>query len=76
MPTATARMVAASAAPPALLTIHEAAEYLRVSTRTLYSLTRPRGPIPCIRVGPRGVRFSLASLQRFIRDQESGNQQT
>jgi excisionase family DNA binding protein len=57
-------------APPSVLTIHEAADYLRVSTRTLYAMTRPRGPIQCLRVGPRGVRYTVAALQRFIADQE------
>ena len=66
----------ANMAPPALLTIHDAAEYLRVSARTMYSLTRPRGPIPCVRCGPRGVRYTVAALERFIREQESDDQQT
>lgn len=57
-------------ASPALLTIHEAADYLRVSSRTVYSLTWPRGPIHCVRVGPRGVRYTLAALQAWIDGQQ------
>jgi excisionase family DNA binding protein len=58
-------------APPALLTIHEAAEYLRVSPRTVYAITHPRGTLRCVRVGSRGVRYTLASIQEFVRAQES-----
>lgn len=61
------------AAPQAVLTIYEAAEYLRVSTRTLYAITKPRGPIPSVRVGSRGVRYTWAALQKFIDQQQNGN---
>jgi excisionase family DNA binding protein len=66
-------MANASITTPTILTLQEAADVLRVSTRTLYSLTRPRGPIPCVRCGPRGVRYSLAALQRFIAEQENSD---
>jgi excisionase family DNA binding protein len=59
-------------ATPTILTLQEAADLLKVSTRTLYSLTRPRGPIPCLRVGPRGVRYTLAALQQWIDQQQNG----
>jgi excisionase family DNA binding protein len=55
---------------PTILTIQDAAELLKVSSRTMYSLTRPRGPIPCVRVGPRGVRYTMTALQAFIAEQE------
>jgi excisionase family DNA binding protein len=58
-------------ATPTILTLQEAADMLKVSSRTLYSLTKPRGPIPCVRCGPRGVRYTLTALQRFIEDQEN-----
>jgi excisionase family DNA binding protein len=64
-----------SIAEPEVLTIHEAADVLRVSTRTLYAMTKPRGPIPCLRVGPRGVRYTVAALQRFINEQEGVDSQ-
>jgi excisionase family DNA binding protein len=54
---------------PTILTVQDAADLLKVSSRTLYSLTRPRGPIPCVRVGPRGVRYTLAALQEWIDEQ-------
>jgi excisionase family DNA binding protein len=63
-------MKSADTATPTVLTIHEAADFLRVSTRTLYSMTKPRGPIACLRVGPRGVRYTMAALQQFIAQQE------
>ena len=43
----------------------EAAELLSISDRALWSLTAPRGPIPCVRLG-RSVRYSLAALQRYV----------
>jgi excisionase family DNA binding protein len=55
------------------MTIHEAADYLRVSPRTVYAITYPRGPLRCVRVGPRGVRYTLAALQAFIQEQEAAN---
>jgi excisionase family DNA binding protein len=47
-----------------LLTRSEAAEHLRISERTLFSLTAS-GAIPRVRVGSR-VLYSLKSLQAFI----------
>jgi excisionase family DNA binding protein len=61
-------MTTAVAAPPALLTIHEAAEYLRISPRTLFALSQPRGPIPCARIG-RSVRYTVAALNEFVEQQ-------
>jgi excisionase family DNA binding protein len=58
-------------ATPTILTLQEAADLLKVSSRTLYAMTQPRGPIPCLRVGPRGVRYTLAALERWIAQQES-----
>jgi excisionase family DNA binding protein len=63
-------MTSTTHASPAVLTIHEAADFLRVSTRTLYAMTRPRGPIPCLRVGPRGVRYTMVALQKWIDEQQ------
>lgn len=62
-------------APPTILTLAEAADWLKVSPRTLYSMTRPRGPIPCVRVGPRGVRYTLAALQAWIDREQYGHGQ-
>ena len=51
-----------------LLTSHEAAQVLRVSERTLYSLTQPRGTIPKVLVGMRLVRYSPQALQEWIQN--------
>lgn len=49
-----------------LLTREEAAEWLRISVKSLYTLTAPRGPITPTRIGGR-VLFSLDSLRDFVR---------
>jgi excisionase family DNA binding protein len=72
LPMTTTEPITISAALPTVLTIHEAADLLKVSTRTMYSLTKPRGPIPCVRCGRRGIRYTAAALQQFIEQQESG----
>jgi len=41
-----------------------AAEALGVSTRTIYDLAAPAGPIPCYRIGRRLV-FALADVLAF-----------
>lgn len=48
-----------------LLTREEAAKKLRISPRLLWSLTYPRGPIPCIRFRT-SVRYSNESLIEYI----------
>lgn len=40
------------------------ARMLSISERALWSLTAPRGPILCIRLG-RSVRYSVATLERY-----------
>jgi excisionase family DNA binding protein len=54
----------------ALLTSKEAANLLRVSTRQLFNLTKPRGPISCVRIG-RSVRYTRAALDAWINEQQS-----
>lgn len=48
-----------------LLTIREAAERLGFSERKLWSLTMPRGPLACVRIG-RSVRYAPDDLEAFI----------
>jgi predicted DNA-binding transcriptional regulator AlpA len=60
------------AAPRLLLTARDAARALAVSERTLWGLTQPRGPIPCVRVGARSVRYSVADLEHWIAQQRAG----
>jgi excisionase family DNA binding protein len=58
--------------PRLLLTTQEAAQALAVSTRTLWNLTAPRGPIPAVRLdGSRAVRYSLAALEGWIAGREA-----
>lgn len=58
-------MIQASDNQALLLTAPEAAERLRISEKTLWSLTAPRGGIPVVRIG-RAVRYSVAALERWI----------
>lgn len=58
-----------SALPKLLLRPREAADAMGVCEKTLWSLTSPRGPIPCVRLGT-AVRYSPDALQRWIREQE------
>ncbi|MCX7418005.1 MAG: helix-turn-helix domain-containing protein [Planctomycetia bacterium] len=51
-----------------LLTPREAAGTLSVSEKSLWSLTTPRGPIKCVRLG-RSVRYSIETLREFIAQQ-------
>jgi len=54
--------------PKLLLTPREAAETLSVCEKSLWSLTAPRGPIKCVRLG-RSVRYSIEALREFINQQ-------
>jgi excisionase family DNA binding protein len=53
----------------ALLTVREAADLLRISERTLFTLTKNR-EIPSVRVG-RGVRYDERDLARWIEAQKT-----
>ncbi len=57
---------------PAVLSVREAARFLNISPRTLWNLTTPRGPIPCIRLGtgkrPR-VLYPLEVLRTWLHQQ-------
>lgn len=48
-----------------LLKPREAAEALAISPRTLWGMTAS-GEIPAIRIGCRGVRYSVEDLRTFI----------
>lgn len=50
----------------------EAAMAIGISERTLWSLSAPRGPIPCIRIGHgkrRSVLYSVAGIQAWLSQQ-------
>jgi excisionase family DNA binding protein len=53
----------------ALLTVREAADLLRISERTLFTLTKNH-EIPSVRVG-RGVRYDERDLARWIEAQKT-----
>ena len=55
-----------------LLTPREAAQALSVSSRTLWSITRPRGDLPCVRVG-RCVRYDPSDLRTWIEKRKQKN---
>ena len=55
---------------PLLWDAREAASALRLSERTLWSLTQPRGPIPAVRLGRRSVRYSPEALRAWIEAQK------
>lgn len=47
----------------------DAAKALGISARTLWSLTAPRGPIPCLRIGHgkrQTVLYPVADLQAWL----------
>jgi excisionase family DNA binding protein len=51
-----------------LLTLTEAADFLRLHPRTLEAWTRGPSPkVPVIRLG-RLIRFELAALERWVRE--------
>lgn len=54
---------------PLALRPREAAKALGISARTLWGLSAPRGPIPCVRVGSgkrQTVLYPMAELQRWL----------
>lgn len=53
-----------------LLTPREAAKSLRISPRTLWAMTKPRGTIPAVRIG-KLVRYSPMSLHVWVQDRLS-----
>lgn len=53
-----------SAEDPAVLTVAEVALYLRVTTKTVYTLVR-EGHLPSFRVG-RALRFRRAAIEAFV----------
>jgi excisionase family DNA binding protein len=65
-----ANVLPLGAAP--LMTSREAAAVLQISERKLWSLTKPRGPLPAVRVGKRSVRYAPDDIQRYM-EQCRGN---
>lgn len=54
-----------------LLAVREAAEALSICEKTLWSITAPRGDLPCVRI-KRSVRYHVADLLTWIDQQKGG----
>ena len=54
-----------------LLKVGAAAVRLGISIPHTYRLAKT-GEIPCVRIGPKAVRFEEAAVGRFIREHRSG----
>ena len=57
---------------PLALRPREAAQALSISERTLWALTAPRGPIPCVRIGHgkrKSVLYPVPGLQNYLAEQ-------
>lgn len=48
-----------------VLTIREASEWLKVSEKTLWTLTHPRGTLAVVRIGSL-VRYRMQDLETFV----------
>ena len=59
--------------PKLLLTVREAARALSICEKSLWTLTVPRGPIPCVRLG-RSVRYDPRDLTAWIDAQRKGGE--
>jgi excisionase family DNA binding protein len=57
--------------PPEIMTIGEAAKYLRISLSSLYKIAQ-NGRIPCQKVG-RHWRFRRQSIDRWLDEQKTIN---
>ena len=56
----------------AVLSSPDAARYIGVSVRTLYGLSRPRGPIPVVRPTAWSVRYLKSDLDAFLASKREG----
>ncbi|WP_426196213.1 helix-turn-helix transcriptional regulator [Massilia sp. DWR3-1-1] len=48
------------------ITAEEVAEMLCISRGAVYDLAAPKGPIPCVRLGRRLIRFKVADVLAHI----------
>jgi len=62
------------ASPKLLLSAREAARALSICEKTLWSLTRPRGNLPCVRIGRRCL-YDPRDLEAWIGAQNKGGAQ-
>lgn len=54
-----------------LLSAREAAQSLSICEKSLWNVTRPRGDLPCVRIGRR-VLYSVDDLRCWIDEQKTG----
>lgn len=69
-------MVPTDLSAPLALRPRDAAKALGISARTLWELTAPRGPIPCLRIGHgkrQTVLYPVAELQAWLSRQAAKN---
>lgn len=64
-------VTANSAEPRWLLSARDAARALGICPKTLWNLTRPRGDLPCVRIGSR-VLYDQRDLLAWIDGQKGG----
>lgn len=57
----------AAAGPANLITAEAAAKILGVSRGAVYDLAAPKGPIPCVRLGRRCIRFNQEDVEAHVR---------
>ena len=49
-----------------MITAEEVAKMLGISRGAVYDLAAPKGPIPCVRLSRRCIRFSLADVEAYV----------
>jgi hypothetical protein len=54
-----------------LLTLVEAAKFLKISERTLLDISEPRGHLAVVRQGRRCKRYSPEAIRRYIQECQS-----
>jgi len=54
-----------------LLTTREAAHRLSICEKTLWTVTHPRGSLPCVRLGKR-VLYDPNDIRQWIEQQKTG----
>jgi len=50
--------------------INEAAEMLGICQKTVYTMTSPRGDLPCVRVGTR-VLYSVEDIRAWVESRKT-----
>lgn len=66
-------MTAPHPPPQLLLNARDAARSLAVCPKTLWTITQPRGDLPCVRIGHR-VLYSVSALQQWIDSKQKEGQ--